>query len=143
MHIVATALILACAAYSVDGHAAGSGNANFNVNITIVDNCNVSAQLSGEQEAARRSATVGIGNVAVSCSKNTPAMITLSGDVNSAAASSATASLQQMASRSNLSYSIGADGTQADRLVATVYGASEARQIVPAYADTVVATVTF
>lgn len=149
LHLAATALVLACA-YSVDGHASG-GNANFNVNITIVDNCKVSAQQtqSGDQNTVRNSGTA--GNIAVSCSKNTPAMITLNGDLNSAAATAASASLQQMASRANLSYSlnqqkggaIGADGAQANRLVATVYGASEARQVVPVYSDVVVATVTF
>lgn len=151
LHMAATAaLILAGAAYSIDGHASG-GNANFNVNITIVDNCKVSAlsTQSGDQDTVRRPLTS--GNIAVNCSKNTPAMITLNGDPNSAAASMATASLQQMASQANLSYSLnqqkagatGAGGGQANKLVATVYGASEARQVVPVYSDVVVATVTF
>lgn len=164
MKIVRTMLIAAALLGSASRAYAGSASAVMNVTATVTNSCTISAATLafGNYDPTSASAVTGSSNLQVTCTLGSIATISLDQGAQSAAGSTATAPLRQMAYGANrLAYSLYQDATRlipwgaglASEAYAglgvstnvTVYGSIPAQQVVQAgnYTDVVTATIAF
>lgn len=167
-HIAKLALIAACAGFASSGLQAGTATSNLAVSATVVANCLISttALSFGNYDPISTHASNPLdstGTVLTTCTTGSSPTITLGEGLNAGGGSSAASPVRQLkdASDNLLGYQLYSDSNRSDvwdndsgvaaptpdgtQKSSTVYGRVAGGQNMPvgAYADTVVATVSF